>query len=392
MRMGSLRDMVSRHLSDRGSQTQESPQGYPSPLSEFDEIRRQLLAQGLFDDETLVLIARDGERVVFDAQGHPVRAGFFDCVAAPFALFTPGTHARRQSEQEAAVKASTDDMAQLFGYELPCVDVPHRDMPAALIRNRGLLVTGRFPKEPVAAVILGEKLCRVELLAPAIGQAHHLNPMLCAAEHAVYLAAYSRRQLRDTSDAEDETSSAPDIPPLSHEDVLRNEVVAYGRKLVDERLIQATWGNVSVRVDDDHFLISPSGVDYFSVTSEEVALVSVADGGYEKGLHPSSERRMHQLIYQERPDINAIVHTHSANCAVFAACHEDLLTDELDYPCAPYAVSGSKRLATNVSRVMVGHDGCILANHGFVTGADTLERAFAQAQEAEEAAGRRLEA
>jgi L-fuculose-phosphate aldolase len=173
---------------------------------------------------------------------------------------------------------------------------------------------------------------------------------------------------------------------------LRREVMRYGQLLVEHRLIQATWGNVSVRVDDDHFLISPSGVDYNAVTPGEVALVSIADGSYDKGLHPSSERRMHQLIYQERPDIRAIVHTHSANCAVFAACHADLLTEVLDYPCAPYAVSGSKRLATNVSRVMIGHDGCILANHGFVTGADTLGRAFARAQEAEAAAGRRFEA
>lgn len=390
--MESLGNMVGRHLAGHRNRSSEDTREHPSPLSAFDEIRRQLLVQALFDDETLVLIAHDGERVVFDAQGNPAHSELFDRITAPFAVFTPGTYARRQSEREVAVKASNDDMAQLFGYELPCVDIPRRDMPAALIRNRGLLVTGRFPKELVAAAILCEKSCRVELLAPAIGHAHYLNPALCAAEHAVYLAAYSRRQLRDASDAASETPSTPEPTRLSPEDTLRREVIAYGRKLVDERLIQATWGNVSVRVDDGHFLISPSGVDYFSVTPEEVALVSVTDGSYEKGLHPSSERRMHQLIYQERPDINAIVHTHSASCAVFAACHEDLLTEVLDYPCAPYAVSGSKRLATNVARVMVGHDGCILANHGFVTGADTLERAFAQAQEAEAAAGRRLEA
>lgn len=361
-------------------------------MAEFGKIRQQLLAQGLFDDETLVFIAHDGVRVVFDAQGHPVRSELFDRVAAPLALFTPGTYARRQSEREDPVKASNDDMAQLFGCELPCVDAPRRNVPAVLVRHRGLLVTGRFAGELVAAAILAEKLCRIELLAPAIGHVHHLNPALCAAEHAVYLAAYSRRQMRDVGNAPEMAPVTPEVPSLSREDELRREVIAYGKKLVEERLIQATWGNVSVRVDDEHFLISPSGVDYFSVTPEEVTLVSVADGSYDKGLHPSSERRMHQLIYRERPDIRAIVHTHSANCAVFAACHEDLLTEVLDYPCAPYAVSGSKGLATNVSRIMVGHDGCILANHGFVTGADTLERAFTQAQEAEAAAGRRLEA
>jgi len=168
---------------------------------------------------------------------------------------------------------------------------------------------------------------------------------------------------------------------------LREELIRYGKLLVEHQLIQATWGNISVRVNDDHFLITPSGVDYDRISPSDIVLISVADGDYDKSLHPSSERTMHRLIYQVRPDIRAIVHTHSSNCAVFAACHADLLTDVLDYPCAPYAVSSSRALARNVSNVMLAHDGCIMANHGFVTGADTLEHAFAQAVEAERAAG-----
>jgi L-fuculose-phosphate aldolase len=163
---------------------------------------------------------------------------------------------------------------------------------------------------------------------------------------------------------------------------LRQEVIEYGQLLVEHHLIQATWGNVSVRVGDS-FLISPSGVDYFSVRPEDVVLVSTAEGTYEKGLHPSSERRMHQAIYHNRPDIWAVIHTHSASCAVFAACHADLRSDELFYPCAPYAVSGSATLARNVGNVMRAHDGCIMANHGFVTGAETLAQALAQALAAE---------
>jgi len=101
---------------------------------------------------------------------------------------------------------------------------------------------------------------------------------------------------------------------------------------------------------------------------------------------------MHQAIYQNRPDIWAVIHTHSASCAVFAACHVDLRSDALFYPCAPYAVSGSATLARNVGNVMRAHDGCIMANHGFVTGAETLAQALAQALEAERVAGELLEA
>ena len=171
---------------------------------------------------------------------------------------------------------------------------------------------------------------------------------------------------------------------------LQREVMRYGQLLVEHRLIQATWGNVSVRVDDDHFLITPSGVDYYRTRPEDVVLVCVSDGSYEKGARPSSERRMHRAIYQVRPDLRAIVHTHSQNCAVLAGCHLDLLTDVLDYPCAAYAVSGSAGLARNVANIMRAHDGCIMANHGFVTGAETLGRALSQALEAERAAGELL--
>lgn len=173
------------------------------------------------------------------------------------------------------------------------------------------------------------------------------------------------------------------------EEELRQDVIRYGQLLVEHHLIQATWGNVSVRLGDS-FLISPSGVDYYRVRPEEVVLVSTADGRYERGLHPSSERRMHKVIYQNRPDIKAIIHTHSANCAVFASCHEGLVTDEVNYPCAGYAVSGSRELAKKVGQMLLAHDGCIMANHGFVTGAQTLEQAFAQALEAERVAGELL--
>ncbi|MBQ6489754.1 MAG: class II aldolase/adducin family protein [Solobacterium sp.] len=170
------------------------------------------------------------------------------------------------------------------------------------------------------------------------------------------------------------------------EDDVRRELVECGKKLADLGLIQGTWGNLSARLDQDHFLITPSGADYYAVRPEDIVKVDLRDGTYEEGKHPSSERLMHQLIYRNRPDLGGIVHTHSPYCSVFAACRKDLITSRLDYPCAPYGISGSKKLAVNVSRIMLGHDGCILSNHGFVCGAADLKTALALAAEAEKAA------
>ncbi len=170
------------------------------------------------------------------------------------------------------------------------------------------------------------------------------------------------------------------------EDDVRRELVQCGTKLADMGLIQGTWGNLSARLDQDFFLITPSGADYYGILPEDIVKVDMRDGTYEAGKHPSSERLMHQLIYLNRPDLGGIVHTHSPYCSVFAACRKDLVTSRLDYPCASYAVSGSRKLAVNVSQIMLGHDGCILSNHGFVCGAADLTAALALAAEAEKAA------
>lgn len=171
------------------------------------------------------------------------------------------------------------------------------------------------------------------------------------------------------------------------EEKLREEIIRYGRKLAEYRLIQATWGNISARLDSRSFLITPSGVDYERIRPEDIVKVNILDGSYDPALHPSSERVMHQLIYRKRPDIKAVIHTHSGSLAVFAACRQDLITETLEIPCTAYAVSGSKRLAKHVSDIMSGHTSCIIANHGFVTGARDLETALRQAAEAEKAAG-----
>lgn len=174
------------------------------------------------------------------------------------------------------------------------------------------------------------------------------------------------------------------------ESELRNELVRCGKELAESGLIQGTWGNLSARLDSVYFLITPSGADYYQIRPEDIVRVCILDGSYEKGKHPSSERLMHQKIYRVRPDIGGIVHTHSPFCSVFAACRRDLLTKRLDYPCAEYGISGSEKLAVNVSRIMLGHDGCILSNHGFVCGAPDLKTAMIRAAEAEKAAGELL--
>ena len=160
---------------------------------------------------------------------------------------------------------------------------------------------------------------------------------------------------------------------------------------MENRLIQATWGNVSARIDAERFLITPSGVDYDRIRPEDIVEIRIADGSFAAGQRPSSEREMHRRIYAARGDVRAVIHTHSAALQTFAACRESLRTPEIVAPCAAYGVSGSKKLAESASEVLRSHDLCIMANHGFTAVAADLETALSRAVAAEEAAKRILE-
>ena len=185
---------------ERLHQGEPSLDAQPLPLMEaFEALRDALKEQGLLDDDTLIMLASGENRIILDAQGNFVTSPLFKNIKTPCAVFSAGPCTREFAQRGEALRASLDDMAQLFGARVPCVKVPHGPAGAHLIKDQGFLVTGRFPAEVVAAAILVEKACRAELLAPKIGQLHYLNPALCAAEHAVYLASYSKHE-REAND------------------------------------------------------------------------------------------------------------------------------------------------------------------------------------------------
>ena len=185
---------------ERLKQGAPSLDAQPQPLMQtFDALRDTLREQDLFSDDSLVLLSGGGNRVVLNAKGELVSSPLFKNIAAPFAVFGSGPYTRTFAQKNAALKASCDDMAQLFGAQVPCVRIPHGPAGAYLIKDKGFLVTGRYEGEVGAAAILVEKACRAELLAPKVGQLHYLNPALCMVEHAVYLASYSQHE-KEASD------------------------------------------------------------------------------------------------------------------------------------------------------------------------------------------------
>ena len=104
----------------------------------------------------------------------------------------------------------------------------------------------------------------------------------------------------------------------------RKLVVEYGIKLLKAGLVQGTWGNISIKLDDKHMLCTPSGIDYERLTPEDIVKVNYHTMEFEDNIKPTSEKGLHAGIYKRRPEAGAVIHTHSKYCSIFAACHMPL--------------------------------------------------------------------
>lgn len=180
---------------------------------------------------------------------------------------------------------------------------------------------------------------------------------------------------------------------MTDEDRLRAGVVAVMRAMDARGLNRGTSGNVSARLGEA-MLVSPSGVPPERLTPDAVVRVE-ADGSTPAGsLKPSSEWRMHWRLLALRPDCNAVVHCHSRHATILACANKPIppmhymvaVGGGASVPVAPYATFGSDALADTVIETLGGRYAALMANHGQVVVAPSLDLALLIAEEIEEQA------
>jgi len=176
----------------------------------------------------------------------------------------------------------------------------------------------------------------------------------------------------------------------------RSELVAVAQALDAAGLVPNKSGNVSSRTPTG-FLITPAGVPYAELTTGMLAALRLDGESGSGGLRPSSEWRMHAAIYRARPDVAAIVHTHSPRATALAcagqgipAFHYMIALAGGDVRCTPYATFGTAELAESAVRGLEGRRACLLGNHGVMAVGSSLQRALAVAIEVENLAGEYL--
>lgn len=154
-------------------------------------------------------------------------------------------------------------------------------------------------------------------------------------------------------------------------------------------LNKGTSGNASVR-DGDGFVITPSGVPVANMQVADMVKMQL-DGTVEANKKPSSEWLFHRDIYQARPEVNAIIHTHSMFATTIACMHKDIpafhymiaVAGGDSIRCAPYALFGSKQLSDLAVVALDARKACLLANHGMIALGRDLADALAVAVEVE---------
>jgi len=181
---------------------------------------------------------------------------------------------------------------------------------------------------------------------------------------------------------------------------IRQQIIEGGLRLVKEGLVARTWGNISIRVNDTHMLITPSGRSYEDLTPEDIVLVNYHTSKHEGAIKPSSEKELHCEIYRTRKKIHAVIHTHQMNASTVAAAHREVppILDDMAQIIGPsvrvakYALPSTKKITKKTVSALKGRNAALMANHGAVCVGRDLEEAFVVCQILEKACKAFIEA
>ncbi len=178
---------------------------------------------------------------------------------------------------------------------------------------------------------------------------------------------------------------------------LREEIVNRTRALDAAGLVPNKSGNVSARTERG-FLITPAGVPYAETKPGQLVELTLAGEARPSSERPSSEWRMHAAIYAARPEVEAIVHTHSPRATALACAgrgippfHYMIALAGGDIRCTRYCTFGTAELAASAVEGLEGRRAVLLGNHGVMAVGASLREAHAVATEVENLAGEYLD-
>jgi L-fuculose-phosphate aldolase len=169
----------------------------------------------------------------------------------------------------------------------------------------------------------------------------------------------------------------------------REQLLGTMQKLLQCGLNRGTSGNASLRVKNG-LLLTPTGMDVEDMIASDMVFMS-EDGEYEGDRKPTSEWMFHLDILKQRPEIGAVIHTHSMFATTLACMRKDVppfhymiaVSGGDSIRCAPYALFVSEALSKSALQALEDRRACLLANHGMIALGENIKQAFDVAVEVE---------
>jgi len=171
---------------------------------------------------------------------------------------------------------------------------------------------------------------------------------------------------------------------VSTDHSFRRQIVRIGKMLHERGYIAACDGNISVRLDEERVLVTPTAMSKGAMQGADLVIVDMEGRKLKGRREVTSEIGMHLLIYRRRPDVRAVVHAHPKTATGFAAAGIPLdkpLVCEVviglgQIPLAPYGTPGTPELAQTLEPFVPAYDAILMANHGVVTYGIDLQSAY----------------
>lgn len=298
-----------------------------------------------------------------------------------------------------------DDLAQVCGTSIKCAAKNvASDVVAALSGQRnvcllpdaGAVVTGRTLDEVFTATLVLDKACNAEILAESKGGTDHMNAFYAFLEHVVFKLKYSKtnqkQQKAVETGSEEKKEERQTAVVTDEEKKIAQDIKDAGVRLLDENLVQGTWGNIAVRLDAKFMLATPSGIDYVMLQPEQMAKVDMQSLEWTGTNKATSEKGIHAILLSKGDGTNASIHTHPFYGCILAAMnkampvpekYQDILGKEI--PCAKPALPGTNGLVKNVAAAIGDAPACFMAHHGVIVRGKDLDDAFAICRALEDA-------
>ncbi len=167
---------------------------------------------------------------------------------------------------------------------------------------------------------------------------------------------------------------------------IKKQICEIGKRIYDKGMVASNDGNISVKISENEFLCTPTGVSKGFMTPEFICKVD-SNGNViqaNEGFKPSSEIKMHMRVYKERPDVNAVVHAHPLYATSFAIAGipltEPIMPEAVialgSVPIAEYGTPSTEEIPDAVSKYLQHYDAVLLANHGALSFSDSLLNAY----------------